>query len=189
MTDKLLDLDGNVLPNGQVVTGAIRMFATLMRSNTGKFDPIGVDLNEPIREMKITLLKILMAHARAADQPFISLGFQDLIASEIKGKKVFDDNFSWVVAKELGLDGSCGNGRGNFCDQYQISGPTWFFEEQFGIYDPKTETKWSSKAFSLNTPGSTCDALYKCVKAGKPEDFFSGLLSADHMRYQEKKHR
>ncbi|MNK57781.1 hypothetical protein D3C87_768450 [compost metagenome] len=176
LNDKIKDLFGNPLPNPKLVVASIDSFSEQARQQRDTvWNPIGMQLDDTIRVHQGLLFQILMAYARDNDIEFVSIANQDLIAPRYKSKRgPFEgDIFAWDVAGRFGFS-SCGNGKGEECGQYQISGVKYFGEGHFGIWDPKSETLFYEKAFQLRTYGTILDSFTLAIRKGTWRTFIEG---------------
>lgn len=172
LENNVTDLQGNLLPDPQIVVASIEYFNGLKKANTRDWDPIGHDFAVELTDARRMLFRILMAQARKNDIDFVSIAAQDLITPNYRNPTgPFDGKlFAWDISRFFGFS-SCGNGKGDFCGQYQITGTQYFGEDRFGVWDPKTETLIHEKPFTLRTPGTLLFDFLKAMRKGNLEKF------------------
>lgn len=170
----LFDLDGNLLPKPTLVMDSIRNWqlwqTEFAKSGFGPFS-LPPDLEGRITTLKSTLFKGLMSYARVFDIEFISVGSQDLISPDIKGRSRYDAGFMWDVKRAMNLDLSCGNGIGKLCRQSQYNHNKTFNSNHIGIWDPSTETKFCSIPFRLGSDSLVIDSLTDAWRKGEQAEY------------------
>ncbi len=175
MTMRVSDLDGNELPDPDIVAQLIDSLRTtngFFNLSSAKLCLSGVDNNgydlylshnariEPELHEHYSglLLKITLAYARVYRIPWISIQAQDFIAppSKTVRKNTWTNavfaRFAWEAPSRLGINSGCGNGIGENLYQYQIKGERYFIQDHFGVWDPKTETKISEFQLNMRSP-------------------------------------